>query len=78
MDSPPLLPVVDALALATSADKILVVVEWFRTPHASIHQAFRILGPAANRVAGIVLNKVDFDELPGYGGHQYRKYFNNG
>ena len=36
MDTPPLLPVVDALALATVADKILVIVEWGRTPRASI------------------------------------------
>jgi capsular exopolysaccharide synthesis family protein len=78
MDSPPLLPVVDALALATVADKILLVVEWGGTPRASIHEAFRVLGPQANRVAGIVLNKVDFTELPGYGGYQYRsiaKYY---
>jgi capsular exopolysaccharide synthesis family protein len=78
MDSPPLLPVVDALALATGADKILVVVEWRRTPRATISEAFRVLGPEAQRVTGVVLNKVDFNELPGYGGyHQYRKYFSN-
>ena len=79
MDTPPLLPVVDALALATVADKILVIVEWCRTPRASIDEAFRVLGPEANRVAGIVLNKVDFNELPGYGGGYYyrsiAKYF---
>jgi polysaccharide biosynthesis transport protein len=78
MDSPPLLPVVDALALATVADKILLIVEWGRTPRASIHEAFRVLGPEAKRLAGIVLNKVDFRELPGYGGYQYRsiaKYY---
>jgi polysaccharide biosynthesis transport protein len=77
MDGPPLLPVVDALALATTADKILVIVEWSRTPRNTIHEAFRVLAPEANRVAGVVLNKVDFDELPGYGGYQYRKYFND-
>ena len=77
IDTPPLLPVVDALVLATVADKILVVVEWCRTPRATINEAFRILGPEAHRIAGVVLNKVDFDELPGYGGYQYRKYFNN-
>jgi polysaccharide biosynthesis transport protein len=75
IDSPPLLPVVDALALATIADKILVVVEWRHTSHASIHEAFRVLGSEASRIAGVVLNKVDFDELPGYSGHQYREYF---
>jgi polysaccharide biosynthesis transport protein len=77
LDSPPLVPVVDALALAAAADKILVIVEWSRTPRNSIYEAFRVLGPEANRVAGVVLNKVDFDQLPGYGGYQYRKYFNN-
>jgi capsular exopolysaccharide synthesis family protein len=77
IDSPPLLAVVDALALATAADKILVVVEWSRTPRNSIYEAFRVLGPEANRVSGIVLNKVDFKELPGYGGYQYHKYFSN-
>jgi polysaccharide biosynthesis transport protein len=77
MDSPPLLPVVDALALAAGADKILVVVEWCRTPRATIYEALRVLGPGANRVAGVILNKVDFSELPGYRGYQYRRYFNN-
>ncbi len=78
MDSPPLLPVVDALALATVADKILLIVEWGRTPRGSINEAFRVLGPEAKRLAGIVLNKVDYKELPGYGGYQYRsiaKYY---
>lgn len=79
LDAPPVLPVVDALALATVADKILVVVEWRRTPRASIYEAFRVLGRAADRVAGVVLNKVEFDQLPGYGGgYQYRslvKYY---
>ena len=80
MDAPPLLPVVDALALATVADKILLVVEWGRTPRASIYEAFRVLGQEANRVAGIVLNKVEFNHLPGYGGGSQRsigKYFSD-
>jgi polysaccharide biosynthesis transport protein len=81
IDAPPLLPVVDALALAAVADKILVIVEWCQTPRASIHEAFRILGPEVNRIAGVVLNKVDFNQLPGYGaGYSYRsvaKYFSN-
>ena len=79
IDAPPLLPVVDALVLATVVDKILAVVAWRETPRASIHEALRVLGPAANRVAGIVLNKVDFKQLRGYGaGYHYgsvAKYF---
>jgi polysaccharide biosynthesis transport protein len=80
IDSPPLLAVVDALALATVADKILMIVQWGSTQRNAIHEAFRVLGPEAKRVAGIVLNKVDFDELRGYGGIQYRsiaKYYGN-
>ena len=48
-----------------------MIVEWSRTPRNSIYEAFRVLGTEASRVAGVVLNKVDFNELPGYGGYQY-------
>ena len=83
MDAPPLLPVVDALALATVADKVLMIVEWGQTPRASISEALKVLRPEAQRVAGIVLNKVDLNQLQGYGyrgGYHYRsvgKYFSN-
>jgi exopolysaccharide transport family protein len=83
MDTPPLLPVVDALALATVADKVLLIVEWGQTPRVAISEAFRVLRPEAHRVAGIVLNKVDLNQLQGYGyrgGYHYGsvgKYFNN-
>ena len=66
MDTSPLLPVVDALALATVADKVLLIVEWGQTPLACISEAFKILRPEAHRVAGMVLNKVDRSQLPGY------------
>ena len=81
IDAPPLLPIVDTLALATVADKILVVVEWCQTPRTIIHEAFKILRPEANRVAGVILNKVDFNQLPAYGGgyryHSVAKYFSD-
>jgi capsular exopolysaccharide synthesis family protein len=74
LDTPPLLMVVDALALATVVDKILVIVEWSQTAHGSISEAFKVLRPEAHRVAGIVFNKVDLNRLPGYGyrgGYRY-------
>jgi Mrp family chromosome partitioning ATPase len=83
IDTPPLLPVVDARALATIADKALLVVEWGHTPRAIISEAFKVLRPEAHRVAGIVLNKVDLKQLQSYnhyGGYHYRsvsKYFTN-
>jgi succinoglycan biosynthesis transport protein ExoP len=73
MDASPLLPVVDALALATVADKILLIVEWNRTPRATISEAFKVLRPEARRIAGIVLSKVDLKQLDGYG---YRRSYN--
>ena len=74
MDTAPLLPVVDALVLTTVADKVLMIVEWSKTPRASLYEAFKILRPEAHRIAGIVLNKVDLNRLPGYayrGGYHY-------
>ena len=84
IDASPLLPVIDALALATMVDKILVIVEWSRTPRASVSEAFKVLRPETGRIAGIVLNKVDLRQLDSYGykrTYSYRalgKYFGNG
>jgi capsular exopolysaccharide synthesis family protein len=83
MDTSPLLPVIDALALTTVADKVLLIVEWGHTRRAAISEAFKILRPEVDRVAGIVLNKVDLHQMQGYsyrGGYHYRsvgKYFSN-
>jgi polysaccharide biosynthesis transport protein len=73
LDTPPLLSVIDTIALATIADKILVTIDNSRTSSASIVQAFRLLRPKADRVAGMVLNKVDPKQLGryGYGGYHY-------
>jgi succinoglycan biosynthesis transport protein ExoP len=67
MDTSPLLPVVDALGLAALADKIIIVVEWNRTPQMAVSEAIKMLRPEADRVAGIVLNKVDLKQTHGYG-----------
>jgi len=75
LDTAPLLPVVDALVLTAVADRVLVIVEWSQTRRASIFEAFKVLRPEAHRVAGIVLNKVDLNRVPGYGyrgGYPYR------
>jgi len=78
MDTSPLLPVVDALVLTTVADKVLVIVEWSRTPRDSIAEAFKVLRPEAHRVAGIVLNKADVNQLPGYGFYGPYNYSSGG
>jgi succinoglycan biosynthesis transport protein ExoP len=73
MDAAPLLPVVDALAVATMVDKILVIVEWSHTPQASVSDALKVLRPEAHRIAGIVLSKVDLKQLDSYG---YKRSYN--
>ena len=83
MDTSPLLLVIDALALATVADKVLLIVEWGQTSRADVSEAFKILRPEAHRVGGVVVNKVDLTQLRGYGyrgGYYYGsvgKYFSN-
>ena len=80
IDASPLLSVIDALALATMVDKILLIVEWSRTSRDSVSEAFKVLRPEVHRVAGIVLNKVDLNQLQGYGyrgGDYHYKYFRN-
>jgi capsular exopolysaccharide synthesis family protein len=66
VDASPLLAVIDALALASMVDNILVVVEWGRTPRHSVSEALKVLRPEAHRIAGVVLNKADLKELQSY------------
>lgn len=87
LDATPLLPIVDATVVAQHADKILLVVEWNRTPQTSAMEALKALRGDARHITGIVLNKVDFTRLKSYGygfgygynyGYQYRvlgKYY---
>jgi polysaccharide biosynthesis transport protein len=67
MDASPLLAVVDALALAAVADKIVMIVEWSRTSRTSVSEALKALRFGGFSIAGIVLNKVDYKRLTRYG-----------
>jgi succinoglycan biosynthesis transport protein ExoP len=67
MDASPVLPVVDSLALAAIADKIVMIVEWGRTSRTSVSEALKALRFAGHSVCGIVLNKVDYKRLASYG-----------
>jgi polysaccharide biosynthesis transport protein len=66
LDTPPLLSVIDALTLAPMADRILLTVDIARTRHDSIVQALKLLRPEAERVAGMVFNRIPPNELPRY------------
>lgn len=62
IDTPPLLPVVDARVLATLADDIVLVTAWRRTPRDLIRRALRSLGSNEEKVLGLVLNQVGREE----------------
>jgi len=57
IDSPPVIPLTDALSLARQANATLLVAREGHTPREAIEKAIAILG--RQRVVGIVLNAVD-------------------
>jgi succinoglycan biosynthesis transport protein ExoP len=71
IDTPPLLSVVDGLAIAGIADKIIVAIDGRKTRPASVAEAFRLLRPEARRIAGIVFNKAEPEQLRRYGIQAY-------
>ena len=73
IDSPPALPVTDAVVLSRCADATLLVAKAGFTPRDSIEEAIQVLG--RNRVLGIVLNGVERLN-PSYAKY-YRSYYRN-
>ena len=67
LDATPLLPIIDAAVLVQHADKILMVIEWNKTPRASALEALKTLRCQPRQIAGVILNKVDFTVLQSYG-----------
>jgi capsular exopolysaccharide synthesis family protein len=59
LDTPPVLPVADARALAAMADAALLVVRWRKTSAQVATQALRELDQAGARIVGSVLSQVD-------------------
>lgn len=59
IDTPPLLPVMDARLLADHADQIVFAMTWRRTPKQLARRAFKTLGLNQKKIAGIIINQVD-------------------
>jgi capsular exopolysaccharide synthesis family protein len=59
IDSPPVLPVTDAMILSTLVDGVVFVIESGATVRGAVTRARRILQNVGANVLGIVLNKVD-------------------
>ena len=59
LDTPPVLPVADALILAPQVDATLMVVRWEKTPRTAARDALRLLRESHARVMGAIMTRVD-------------------
>jgi exopolysaccharide transport family protein len=74
IDSPPLVPLVDARALAELADRIVLAMRWDSTPKDVVAQALETLAPAYDRLLGTVLTRVDMQRLRLYDYYRSSSY----
>ncbi len=77
IDSPPVLPVTDAMILSTFVDGVAFVVESGVTARAAVTRARNVLENVGARILGLVLNKVDVRHN-GYYGYYDHYYYSSG
>ena len=74
IDTPPVIPVTDALVLAGKVDGVIVVIETERIkPAMAKEMKDRLVNNGAN-ILGVILNKVDVDNSHNYGYEYYHYY----
>lgn len=66
VDLPPLSPVVDARAAALFTDCFVLVIEWGRTKIDVVQHALNTAPNVYENIAGVVLNKTDFNRMGHY------------
>jgi succinoglycan biosynthesis transport protein ExoP len=74
VDSPPLGPVVDAIAISHLVDKVVYVVRWSATAREMVRHSIEKL-VADKKVAGVVFNQVNARRAQKYGKHAYSHYY---
>jgi polysaccharide biosynthesis transport protein len=84
IDSPPLLGLADTHLLAPLADKVLLVVQWEKTPVDAARNGVRALWEADADIAGVALTQVDLKRHARYAYgdvgqyyHRYKAYYGN-
>ena len=73
LDTPPVMPVSDALLLATLVDGVIVVVAGQQTPKHLVKETRMRLQYARAKILGVVLNKIDMHS--GDYGYYYGRYY---
>lgn len=74
IDSPPVMPVSDALLLAAVVDGVVLVVNSLKTSKHHVKMACAKLDYARAKIFGVLLNEIDLKH-PGYG--HYSHYYNH-
>jgi capsular exopolysaccharide synthesis family protein len=59
MDTPPVLPVADALVLGQHVDSVVAVVQWEKTPREAVANSIRLLRDSHIPILGLVMTRVD-------------------
>ena len=75
IDSPPVIPVSDAVVLSTIVDGVIFVVQGQLTPKPIVQAALAQLGDRHSKILGLVLNRVD---LKSGQYRDYRHHYNSG
>lgn len=70
IDSPPVIPVSDAVVLSTIVDGLIFVVRGQMTPKPIVKDALAQLGNRQSKILGLVLNRVNMKS------GEYRNYYN--
>jgi succinoglycan biosynthesis transport protein ExoP len=76
VDLSPLVPVVDVRATTHFVDSYILVVEWGKTKMGVAGHALNSASGVYDKLAGVVLNKVDLKRLSRYDSH-HGSYYNN-
>jgi polysaccharide biosynthesis transport protein len=76
IDLPPLGAISDTRAISPLVDAFVLVVNWGRTRFDVLEEALADFGIAADKIVGVVLNKVDFRELDAHSrGYYHNKHY---
>jgi len=81
IDSPPLLPVSDAMVLARAVDKTIFLIRWEKTKRETALSGLKLLIEAGANIAGIALTQVDVRKHATYdysdSGYYYSSSYKN-
>jgi capsular exopolysaccharide synthesis family protein len=80
LDTPPILPASDAVALSAQCDGVILVVRAGSVPHEAVRHAVDQLHGVKARVLGVLLNRFDARKAGQYKDYYryYRSYYGNG